>query len=181
MKTIFILLAFSSASVVLASPTKLPTIKEVQEWSKKVPSLSTVLVKNGWLKKQSYHHLAGSSVYQNRNQSSPLVFVMKKSAMLSEKESIEAFGKKECASALAQRSSAEMKSSFDKETETFTCWVRDPGKMTKQKEQNFFLRVRTLAKGSRHINLEAAEIPVDEKSSKPSPVGRKIASEMAVK
>lgn len=181
MKTIFILLAFSSASVVLASPTELPTIKEVQEWSKKVPSLSTVLVKNGWLKKQSYHHLTGSSVLQNRNQSSPLVFVMKKSAMLSKKENIEAYGKRECSAALAQRPTAESKISFDAATETFTCWVRVPGKMTKQKEHNFFLRVRTLAKGSRHFNLEAAEIPVDEKSPKPSQVGRSIASELAVK
>lgn len=180
MRTFLSIMLLLTATRALATPADLPSVKEVQLWGKKAPALTSVLIKNGWLKKQSYHHLVGSSVFQNRDQSTPLVFVMKKSAMLPAKESLEAFGKRECAAALSQRPSAESKIAFDAATETFTCWIREPGRMTKQKEQNFFFRARTLAQGSRHINIEAAEVPVDEKSPKPSPVGRKIASELAV-
>lgn len=182
MKYVVLLIAFVSMGAVFASSESknLPSVKEIQAWNKVVPPLTHTLLKNGWIKKQSFTHLNGSAIYENKKQSVPHVFVLKKVGMLTQKESLETIGKRECGVAQSQTSGAHLTVSFDPKTETYSCWVRRPASLTAQKENNFFFQVRSIAKGSRHYNLFATEVSIDEKSPKPSKIGRKIASELVV-
>lgn len=160
-----------------------PEIKKMMEWQKAGPNLEKILIRNGWWRKETFTHMPGMPVLENKKHTQPFTFVVKMNGSVggSYAKSIHEAGMQECEKAKGLVPGSVAINNFDKKTETFACWVYRPATKENQIEHHLFLTMRSHQRGSSHFSAEAAEVPMDKTDKVPNPLARSIASALGAK